>query len=212
MRFFLRAGGRTSGRVWGSSWGLWGPKNVSTDRNTGSPKAAKASIRRRSNTWNGRLLRMMALLLQPWRRRVPELGVEVGEDEEEDRHEGEEDHASWGRVCGWRVTNLRRRTAACKTLTSPAWEERNRWCPTGNVTAPNVCSFLESFPRPRTSNSTCPRQFVETQTLCFGAALSVRRIHYVPFAEFYMWDFPYRPKAGYASWKVTIQLIFVTQF
>ena len=58
--------------------------------------------------WSRGCLLIVAQLLQPRRRRLPELCVEVGEDEEEDGHKGEEDNASWGRVRVWRVTNLRR--------------------------------------------------------------------------------------------------------
>ena len=111
----------------------------SGDLRTGSAKAAKACVRIRRAK---RSFFILAQLLQPWWWRLPEACIEVGEDEEEDGYEGEEDHASWGCECGLRRTNLRRWTAACKTLTSPAWES-NRWCPTGNVTASIVCSFIE---------------------------------------------------------------------
>ena len=155
--------------VWGAS--------LSRDLSTGSANAAKACVRRRRTTF----LLILAQLLQPWWRRLPEACVEVGEDEEEDGHEGEEDHASWGWVRGWRVTNLRRWTAACKTLTSPAWErESDRWCSTGNVTDSIVCSFLELL----------QLGLAAWLDVLFWATLSMRRMHNVSFAEFYMWDFP----------------------
>ena len=48
--------------------------------------------------------------------------------------------------------------------------------------------------------------------MLFWAALSMRRMHNVRFAEFYMWDFPLLPHIRHASWKVTLELVFVTQF
>ena len=48
--------------------------------------------------------------------------------------------------------------------------------------------------------------------MLFWATLSMRRMHNVRFAEFYMWDFPLLPHIGRASRKVTMELVFVTQF
>ena len=64
--------------------------SLSRDLSTGSAEAAKACARRRRTTF----LLILAQLLQPWWRRLPEACIEVGEDEEEDGYEGEEDHAS----------------------------------------------------------------------------------------------------------------------
>lgn len=115
----------------------------------------------------------------------------------------------WGRELG-RVTNLRRWTAACKTLTSPAWErEGNRWCPTGNVTASIGCSFQESSIPAFKYPVLAPRLRLKCVVL---GNLEYGKMHNVRFAEFYMWDFPLLPHIRHASWKVTMELVFVTQF